>query len=98
MSFVHLSLHTEYSLVDSLIRIDQLMQAAKDEQMQAVAITDRCNLFAAVKWYKAAKKHKIKPIIGCDFMCIDPLKPQSPFRLILLCQNNIGYRNLTCLI
>ena len=98
MSFVHLSLHTEYSLVDSLIRIDQLMNIAAEQQMSAIAITDQCNLFAAVKWYQAAKRKGIKPVFGCDFLCVDPVKPAQTFRLLLLCQNNVGYRNLTCLI
>src|SRR3990167_8633776 len=96
--FIHLHLHTEFSIVDGLIRIKPLMDAIAATGMKAVAITDFCNLFAAVKFFKAAISRGIKPIIGCDLLCHAPDKPDDGFMLTALCQNNIGYKNLTCLI
>ena len=65
-SFVHLHLHTEYSLLDGAIRTKELMKKAKQFGMPAVAITDHGNLFGAIEFYKAAEKEGIKPIIGCE--------------------------------
>ena len=96
--FVHLRVHTEYSLVDGLVRIDALMDDVPDKGMNAVAVTDHCNLFAVVKGYKAAIAAGVKPIIGCDLPCHDKEKPGTISSLVLLCQNNVGYRNLTCLV
>ena len=96
-SFVHLGLHTEYSLVDGVIRIPQLMQAVRSAGMPAVALTDQCNLFALVKFYKAALAQGIKPIIGVDVWLRDP-EQSSAGRLRLLCMNNTGYLNLTQLV
>ena len=66
--FVHLHLHTEYSLVDSVVRIDDLVAAAAAKGMPAVGVTDQNNLFAMVKFYKAALGAGIKPIIGVDLL------------------------------
>ena len=66
MSFVHLHVHTEYSLLDGACRLDRLCSAAKERGQTALAITDHGNLFGAVDFYRAAKKHGIKPIIGCE--------------------------------
>lgn len=97
--FVHLRVHTEFSLVDSIIRVDELMQTVSTLGMKAVAVTDFCNLFAAVKCYKAALSHRIKPLIGADFLCVMAEdKPDSVVELTVLCQNNVGYRNLTQLV
>lgn len=93
-AFVHLSLHTEYSLVDSVIRIPRLMQAVRDAGMPAVALTDQCNLFAMVKFYRSAIANGIKPVIGADMLVTDATGSE-PFRLRLLCQNKTGYHNLT---
>lgn len=97
-SFVHLHLRTEYSLVDSIIRIEPLMDAITDRGMQAVAVTDHCNLFAAVKVYQAAIAAGVKPILGCDVYYYDPEQPDIEYLMVLLCQNEIGYRNLTRLV
>ncbi|APZ43308.1 DNA polymerase III subunit alpha [Acidihalobacter ferrooxydans] len=102
-SFVHLSLHTEYSLVDSVLRISPLMKRLAELEMPAVALTDQSNLFAMVKFYRAAQRHGIKPIIGVDTWVRRPGRPGAaddgaPARVLLLCQNDIGYRNLTRLI
>lgn len=97
-TFVHLRLHTEYSLVDGLIRIKPLMKALPALGMNAVAITDFCNLFSVIKVFQAAVAQGIKPIFGCDLPYIYPEKPNVIYSMILLCQNDIGYRNLTRLV
>ncbi len=96
--FVHLRVHTEYSLVDGLVRIEPLMDELLLKGMNAVAVTDYCNLFAAVKVFKAAIAAGIKPLFGCDFPCHDPEKPEHVTSFVLLCQNELGYRNLTRLV
>lgn len=96
--FVHLRIHTEYSMVDGLVRIKPLMTSLVDKGMNTVAITDFCNLFAAVKVFTAAVDAGIKPIIGCDLPCHNPDLPEQLTSLVLLCQNETGYRNLTCLV
>lgn len=94
-TFVHLHMHSEYSLVDGLVRIDECIDSVAAQQGSAIAITDQCNLFAMVKFYKAAESAGIKPIIGTDIWLMNEADPTQPFRLILLCQNMLGYRNLT---
>ncbi|WP_131783282.1 DNA polymerase III subunit alpha [Legionella gresilensis] len=96
--FVHLRLHTEFSLVDGLVCIKPLMKAVIKRGMNTVAITDFCNLFAAVKVFKAAVDNGVKPILGSDLPCCFQEQPNTYSSLLFLCQNNIGYRNLTCLI
>jgi DNA polymerase-3 subunit alpha len=96
--FVHLHVHTEYSLVDSTVRIPALMQYCADDGMPAVALTDQNNLFAMVKFYKKAIAAGIKPIIGVDVRIVNDDDPERPHTLILLCQNSDGYRNLSRLI
>lgn len=109
--FVHLHLHTEYSLLDGAIRIGELIQQAKAYGMPAVAITDHGNLFGAVEFFKKAKKAGIKPIIGCEVYVApqsrfdkakinkDPGMPEeASFHLTLLVKDEEGYRNLTRLV
>lgn len=96
--FVHLRVHTEFSMIDGLVRIKPLMKAVVERGMNAVAVTDYCNLFAAVKVFTTAISQGVKPIIGCDLPCHDPENPEQLFSLVLLCQNETGYRNLTCLV
>ncbi len=96
--FVHLRLHTEYSLVDSTIRIKPLMKVAASKGLPALAITDQNNFFGLVKFYKAAMGAGIKPIFGLDLLLADEQGTDTLFHLILLCQNNTGYRNLTKLV
>ena len=96
--FVHLRLHTEYSLVDGLVRIKPLVKQVAKLGMPAVAVTDQSNLFALVKFYKAAMAEGIKPIIGSDVWLFNDAEPASPHRLTLLVQNPEGYRVLTELI
>ena len=97
-SFVHLHLHTEYSLVDGLVRIKPLVERAAEMGMPAVAVTDQSNLFGMVKFYRAAMAAGVKPIIGVDLWVYNEAEPAHPARLVLLCQNNEGYRNLTRLV
>ncbi len=96
--FVHLSVHTEFSLVDSTLRIPALVERVARDNMPAVALTDQCNLFAMVKFYRAALRCGVKPLIGVDAWIADPEQPAKPSRLLLLCQNETGYRNLTRLV
>lgn len=96
--FIHLHLHTEYSLIDGLIGVKPLMRALTATGMPAVALTDHCNLFALVKFYRAAQAAGIKPIIGADVWVANTPEDKKPHRLVLLCQNEIGYKNLTRLI
>ena len=101
MSFVHLHLHTQYSLLDGAIRIDELVKKAKEYNMPAVAITDHGNMFGAIDLYKECKKNGIKPIIGCEFYVAPRSRfekqgrlDSEPNHLILLAMNNVGYKNL----
>jgi len=97
-SFVHLHLHTEYSLVDSTLRIQQLIDKTRELGMPAVAVTDQQNLFALVKFYRAAEQAGIKPIIGAEVMLNAVEDPGQVSRLVLLCQNRSGYLNLCQLL
>ncbi len=97
-SFVHLHLHSEYSLSDGLVRIDDLIHAAVQQGFPAVALTDQANLFAAIKFYQAAVRAGIKPIIGAECWLENEARPDQPFGLVLLCQNQKGYQNLIQLL
>jgi DNA polymerase-3 subunit alpha len=96
--FVHLHLHTEYSIVDSTVRIPGLMAKAAENGMPAVALTDQGNLFGLVKFYRKAFAHGVKPLIGVDLRVRNPEESDRPYALILLCQDLAGYRNLTRLV
>jgi DNA polymerase-3 subunit alpha len=97
-SFIHLRVHTEYSLVDGIVRIGSLIGKSAEYGMPAVAITDVCNFFALVKFFKAARGAGIKPICGSDFQVAPPAQDAPPSQVTLLVQNGEGYRNLTRLI
>lgn len=92
--FVHLHLHTEYSISDGLIRIKPLMQTCVKANMPAVAITDQSNMFGVIKFYKEAIAKGVKPIIGVDIWLHNEENPQKPFKMVLLAQNKVGYKNL----
>lgn len=96
--FVHLNVHTEYSLVDGLLHIKSMMQAVEQGNMAAVAMTDLCNLFAMVKFYRAAQNAGVKPIIGAEVWLANAQDESKFSRLILLSQNQSGYKHLTQLI
>jgi len=97
-SFVHLSLHSEYSIIDSIVPISNLCEQVKSQGMKAVALTDVTNLFGMVKFYKACLEQGIKPIVGAEIWLENEEHPDEHFKLILLCQNMEGYWNLTRLI
>ncbi len=96
--FVHLHLHTDYSLIDGLVGIKPLVRATAAAGMPAVALTDQCNLFAMVKFYKAAIDAGIKPIIGAELWLHNDSGPKQPHRIVLLCQDRSGYLNLNRLV
>jgi DNA polymerase-3 subunit alpha len=98
--FVHLRIHTEFSVVDGTNRIDEIVQAAASDQQPALAITDLSNLFGTVKFYKAARKAGVKPLIGADVWVQVPGKEAGApaARLLLLVQNHRGYLNLSELL
>lgn len=105
MSFVHLHVHTEYSLLDGACRLDRLCSVAKERGQNAIAITDHGNLFGAVDFYKAAKKQGIKPIIGCEIYVAARSRfdkvhgiDSNRHHLVLLCENETGYKNLIKLV
>ncbi|MDQ2659578.1 MAG: PHP domain-containing protein, partial [Verrucomicrobiota bacterium] len=104
-SFVHLHLHTEYSLLDGAVRTKELMKKAAELEMPAVAITDHGNLFGAIEFYQAAKKAGIKPIIGCEaYMAPGSITDRpnnqraAAYHFTLLAKDEVGYRNLVKLI
>ncbi|OOM81213.1 DNA polymerase III subunit alpha [Clostridium sp. BL-8] len=99
--FVHLHLHTEYSLLDGSGKIGNLMKRAKELGMKSIAITDHGVLYGLVDFYKAAKENDIKPILGCEVYVVpksrhikQPDKENSTYHLVLLVKNQIGYENL----
>ena len=98
MSFVHLHLHSEYSLIDSCIRIRPLVEAVARAGMPAVALTDHVNLFAMVKFYRAAQQAGIKPIIGAEMLIESDAEQGRADALVLLCLDREGHLNLTRLI
>src|SRR5260221_4503107 len=110
MSFVHLHLHTQYSLLDGANKIKNLMPQVQSYGMSAVAMTDHGNMFGAIEFYRTAAQHGVKPIIGCEmYLAPKSRLDRSPvraddyegggnFHLILLAMNIEGYRNLCRLV
>jgi DNA polymerase-3 subunit alpha len=105
--FVHLHLHTHYSLLDAAIRIPELVEQVKTLGMEAVAMTDHGNVFGAFQFFNAARKAEIKPIIGCEvYVAPGDHREKAPVKgrrkpydhLVLLAENEIGYRNLVWLV
>jgi DNA polymerase-3 subunit alpha len=96
--FIHLRLHSEYSLVDGVVKVKPLINQLAALDMPAVAITDQSNLFALVKFYRAALGKGIKPIVGADVLIFNPDDATQPYKLTLLAKNNVGYVTLTELI
>ena len=103
-SFVHLHLHSEYSLLDGACRISEIPERAAECGHTAVAITDHGAMYGAVEFYNACKKNNIKPIIGCEVYVAPASRfgktpaDAKPYHLVLLCKNEIGYRNLIYLV
>ncbi|MDH5592052.1 MAG: PHP domain-containing protein, partial [Gammaproteobacteria bacterium] len=96
--FIHLHLHTDYSLVDGLVRIKPLIKSVAEAGMPAVAVTDQHNLFAAVKVYTAAQQAGVKPILAADLRLRDPDDSKKSSRFVVLCQDMTGYHNLSRLL
>ncbi|NQD38693.1 DNA polymerase III subunit alpha [Permianibacter sp. IMCC34836] len=96
--FVHLRVHTEFSMVDGLLRTDEVVKACAGAGMAAVALTDQNNLCGLVKFYKAAQSAGVKPLIGADIWLKSERMGNELFRAVLLAQSNDGYKNLTRLI
>ncbi len=104
-SFVHLHLHTEYSLLDGSIRMKELMKKAAEFEMPAVAITDHGNLFGVIEFYQEAQRVGVKPIIGCEVYVAPgshkdrpPSRRDSAYHFTLLAENETGYHNLVKLV
>ena len=103
-SFVHLHVHTEYSLLDGMCRIPSLISRAKEAGMDSIAITDHGNMYGVIDFYLAARAAGVKPILGCEFYVAgrsrtsrDP-RDRSPYHLTLLAKNEQGYHNLMQLV
>lgn len=103
--FTHLHVHTEYSLLDGACRIEPLILKAKELGQTSIAITDHGVMYGAVDFYKCAKKHGIKPIIGCEVYVSsrsrfdkDKVLDRNYSHLVLLCKNTVGYKNLIKLV
>lgn len=95
--FVHLHLHTEYSLLDGAVKVDDLVRHCKENNINAVAVTDHGNMYASLKFAEKCKKNKIKAIVGCEFYVVDDYREhidQKADHLILLAKNKAGYVNL----
>jgi DNA polymerase III subunit alpha len=101
--FVHLHLHSQFSILESTVRIEPLMARLKELQMPAVALTDKANLFGAISFYQSALSHGLKPILGCEVWISpesrfdkshNPGRPESLYPLVLLAENEEGYQNL----
>ena len=104
-SFVNLHVHTQYSLLDGACRISRLVERVRELGQTAVAITDHGNMYGVAEFWKAAKNAGVKPIIGCEVYVAprtrndrDPKLDTRPYHLILLCENNTGYKNLVKLV
>ena len=94
-TFVHLRVHSEYSMVDGLVRVKPLINRVAELGMPAVGLTEQSNMCSLVRFYKGAMGAGIKPIIGADLWLENPEEPENPFRLTLLARDSDGYLNLT---
>ena len=92
--FIHLRLHSEYSISDGIVRLDDAVERAGSDGMPALALTDLANVFGLVKFYQAARGKGLKPIVGCDLWISNEHDRDKPYRLLLLCQNRAGYLRL----
>jgi DNA polymerase-3 subunit alpha len=97
-TFIHLRLHSEYSIVDGIVRVGDAVEAARRDGMPALALTDLNNIFGLIKFYSAARAKGIKPVVGCDVFVSNETERDQPFRLLLLCQSNAGYLRLCDLL
>jgi len=96
--FTHLRVHSEYSIVDGLVRIDDLVKAAVKDSQPALAVTDLANMFCLVRFYKAARGKGVKPIVGVDAWITNDDNRDKPHRLLILAKNHTGYLQLCDLL
>jgi DNA polymerase III subunit alpha len=96
--FVHLRMHSEYSVTDGIVRIDEAVEKAARDAMPALALTDAGNLFGMVKFYKAARAAGVKPVVGADCWIANEADRDKPHRALLLCASRAGYRSLSELL
>jgi len=96
--FVHLRMHSEYSVSDGIVRIEQAVERAKADGMPALALTDAANLFGMVKFYGAARAAGVKPIVGADCWVENSADRDKPSRVLLLCASRAGYLRLCDLL
>ncbi|MGD9951181.1 MAG: DNA polymerase III subunit alpha [Burkholderiales bacterium] len=96
--FVHLRLHSEFSVTDGIVRVDDAVRRAADDGMPALALTDSANVFGMVKFYRAARAAGVKPIVGADCWVQNEADPQKPARVLLLCASRAGYLRLCDLL
>jgi DNA polymerase-3 subunit alpha len=94
MAFVHLRLHSEYSIADGIVRLKDAVAAAANDNQPALALTDLNNTFGYIKFYRAARAKGVKPVLGTDVFITNENDRDRPFRLLLLIQNEEGYKNL----
>ncbi len=92
--FIHLRLHSEYSISDGTVRLDDALARAAADGMPALALTDLANLFGVVKFYRSARESGVKPIVGCDLWLTNDQDRDKPLRALVLCQNRAGYHTL----
>ena len=97
-TFVHLRLHSEYSISDGMVRVGEAVEMAKRDGMPALALTDLNNFFGLIKFYKAARGAGLKPVAGCDVFISNDADRERPYRLLLLCQSVKGYLLLCSLL
>jgi len=93
--FVHLHVHSEYSLADGIVRLGPLAEVSAQHRLPAVALTDLANVHGMIKFYRACLARGVKPLVGCDLWVENPLRPQQADRSIVLCRDHRGYRNLS---
>ena len=92
--FIHLRLHSEYSISDGIVRIDDAVERALAYDMPSLALTDLNNLFGLVKFYQKTRQQGLKPICGADIHITNESDPDLPHRMLLLCRSKYGYLQL----
>ena len=103
MPFTHLHVHTEYSLLDGACRVSEIAKAAKRKGFDSLAVTDHGVMYGVIDFYRACKKEGIHPVIGCEVYVapksrFDKTSSEKYYHMVLLCENNTGYRNLIKLV